>query len=190
MSLVGCTSSSCHREKVLKPSLSPHCQAGEDDHAKKNPSYPWPHCQTWSYRTYQPSQTQLFLNTLMLPFDTQVCQEHQICLRFHRILKVILEMAFSAHFTQIWKLNWISMTIISKVAWKYIWCCHQIQRGTTVPYSGRKLCSESLKAWSRWPRWHVFPMQRICRARHIPLPHSLRQVKLAIVLVDFGKVFF
>ena len=45
----------------------------------------------------------LFLNHLMLPFDTQVCHEHQICLRCHRILKVILQMAFSAHRTQIWK---------------------------------------------------------------------------------------
>ena len=34
--------------------------------------------------------------------------------RFHRILKVILEMAFSAHCTQIWKWNRISMTIISR----------------------------------------------------------------------------
>ena len=50
---------------------------------------------------YQATQTPLFLNPLMLPFDTQVCHEHQICLRFHWMLKVILEMAFSAHCTQI-----------------------------------------------------------------------------------------
>ena len=76
----------------------------------------------------------------MLPFDTQVCHKCQICLRFHRILKVILEMAFSAHRTQIWKSNWISMTIISKVAWKCIWCCRQVQRCVTGP-PGVKLCS-------------------------------------------------
>ena len=49
----------------------------------------------------------------MLPFDTQVCHE---CLRFHWILKMILEKAFSSHCTRIWKLNRISLTIISKVA--------------------------------------------------------------------------
>ena len=31
---------------------------------------------------------------LMLPFDTQVCHERQICLRLHRMLKVILERPF------------------------------------------------------------------------------------------------
>ena len=49
----------------------------------------------------------------MSPFDTHVCHECQICLRFLRILKVILEMAFSTHCTQMWKLNGIRMTIIT-----------------------------------------------------------------------------
>ena len=40
------------------------------------------------------TQTPLLSNPLMSPFDTQVSHERQICLRFHRILKVILEMAF------------------------------------------------------------------------------------------------
>ena len=75
--------------------------------------HPWPRCQTRSYHAYQATQTPLFSNPWMLPFDTQLCQ---ICLRFHQILKLILEMAFSAHFSQIWKLNQISVTIISKVA--------------------------------------------------------------------------
>ena len=57
----------------------------------------------------------------------------------------IMKMAFSAHCTQIWKLNRISMTIISKVAWKCIWCSHQVQRCMTAPHSGRKLCSGTLK---------------------------------------------
>ena len=48
----------------------------------------------------------------MSPSDTQVCHECQICSRFHRILKVILEMDFSAHCTQIWKFNRISLTVL------------------------------------------------------------------------------
>ena len=68
----------------------------------------------------------------MSPFDTQVCHERQICLRFHRILKVILEMTFSAHCTLIWKLNRLSTTIISKVAWKSSWCCDQVQQCVTA----------------------------------------------------------
>ena len=65
----------------------------------KNSPHPWSRCQTRSYHPYQVTQTPLFSNTLMLPFDNQVCHECQICLRFHWILKVILEMAFSAHCT-------------------------------------------------------------------------------------------
>ena len=109
----------------------------EGCHVKRIPnpnSHPWAHCQTRSYRAYQAFQTPLFSNPLMLPFDAQVCNECQICLRFHRILKVILEMAFSAHCTQIWKLHRISMTIISEVARKCIWCCHRVQRCVTAPY--------------------------------------------------------
>ena len=61
----------------------------------------------------------------MSPFDTQVFRERQICFRFCWILKLILEMAFSAYCTQIWKLNRISMTIISKVSRKWTWCCQR-----------------------------------------------------------------
>ena len=50
--------------------------------------HPWPHCQTQSYHAYQATQTPLFSNPLMSPFDTKVCHECQICLRFHRILKM------------------------------------------------------------------------------------------------------
>ena len=112
----------------------------------KNSPHPWPHCQTQSYRSYQASQTPLFSNPLILRFDTQVCHEHQICLRFHRILKVILEIAFSTHCTQIWKLNQISLTIISKVAWKYFWCCHWVRQCVTAPHSGGKIVQWSVKA--------------------------------------------
>ena len=50
---------------------------------------PRPHSQTQSYRAYQATQIPLFSNPLMLPFDTQVCHEHLICLRFHWILYFI-----------------------------------------------------------------------------------------------------
>ena len=82
---------------------------------EKYSPHPWPRSQTRSYCTDQATQTPLFSNPLMLPFDTQVCHERQICLRFHQLLKVILEMAFSAHCTSIWKLNQISRTSTSKV---------------------------------------------------------------------------
>ena len=81
----------------------------------------------------------------MLPFDTQECHERLICLRFHRILKMILEMAFSAHCTQIWKLSRIYMTNFSKVARKCIWCCHRAQRCMTTPYSGEN-CAVGLES--------------------------------------------
>ena len=97
----------------------------------------------------------------MSPFDTQVYHEHQICLRFHRILKVILEMAFSAHCTPIWKVNRISTTIINKVTRKCIWCCHRVQRCVTSPGFGVKLCSG---AWKRGPDSHV-GTSSLCQAR-------------------------
>ena len=99
------------------------------------------------------------LNPIVLePFDVTLWysgvqyHEHQICLRFHRILKVILEMAFSSHCTPIWKLNRISTTIINKVTRKCIWCCHRVQRCVTSPGFGVKLCSG---AWKRGPDSHV-----------------------------------
>ena len=95
--------------------------------------HPWSRCQSWSHRAYQVTQTPLFSNTLMLPFDNQVCHEYQICIRFQWILKVILEMAFSAHCTWIWKLNRISMIIINKVARKCICCCHRVHQCLTAP---------------------------------------------------------
>ena len=79
---------------------------------------PWPPCQTQFYRVYQATQTPLFSNPLKSSFDTQVYHERQICSKFHQIFRVILEMAFSAHCTQIWKLIRISMIIINKVARK------------------------------------------------------------------------
>ena len=68
-----------------------------------------------------------------------VCHECQNCLRFHQILKMILEIAFSAHCTQICKFNQICMTIISKVARKCIWCWGQIQRCVTTPHWAHRL---------------------------------------------------
>ena len=115
----------------------------------KNFPHPWLHCQTRSYRAYRATKTPLFSNPLMSPFDTQVYHEHQICLRFHRILKVILEMAFSAHCTPIWKLNRISTTIINRVTRKCIWCCHRAQRCMTSPWLWGKIVQWSVKVWSR-----------------------------------------
>ena len=43
----------------------------------------------------------LFSNPLMSPFDTQVCHERQICLRFHQILKVILKWLFGTLHTDL-----------------------------------------------------------------------------------------
>ena len=101
------------------------------------------------------SETLLFSNPLMSPFDSEVCHECEICWRFHGILKVILEMAFLAHCTQIRKLNRISMTIISKVAWKCIWCCGQVQHAWWLPTEladGGILCSV---AWKRGQDSHA-----------------------------------
>ena len=50
------------------------------------------------------------------------------------------------------KLNRISVTIISKVARKCIWCCARVQRCVTAPYSGGKLCSG---AWKHGQNSHV-----------------------------------
>ena len=136
---------------LLKPPQGPHLIWGGWP-PEKNFSHPWPCCQTRFYFVYQATQTPLFLNPLMSPFDTQVYHKRQICLRFHWILRVILEMAFSAHCTSNWKLNQISMTIINKVARKCIWCCHRIHWCVTVPYSGVKLCSG---AWKHGQDSHV-----------------------------------
>ena len=68
----------------------------------RSPPPLWSRCQSRSYRAYQVTQTPLFSERLRLPFDNQVCHACQICLRFHWILKVILEMSFSAHCTSIW----------------------------------------------------------------------------------------
>ena len=116
---------------------------------KKYSPHPWPRSQTRSYRAYQDTQTPLFSNPLMLPFDTQVCHKWQICLRFHQIIKVILEMAFSAHCTLNWKLNRIFRTGISKVAQKCTWCC---ERCMTAPHWARRWCKLvqwCMKAWLR-----------------------------------------
>ena len=71
-----------------------------------------------------------------------LCNECQICLRFHWILKVILEMAFLEHCTKIWKLNRISMTILIKVARKCICCCRRVHQCMTAPILGGKCAVE------------------------------------------------
>ena len=142
-----CRTMSKHRENspVTQTTTQPTLLTWGGGPWKKNSLQPWPCSQTQSYCTYQATQTPLFSNLLMLPFDTHVCHLRQIYLRFHWILKVILEMAFSAHCTNIWKLDLISMTIISKVARKFFWCYHQVQWFVTAFHSGGKLCSETLK---------------------------------------------
>ena len=116
---------------------------------KKIFPHPWPRSETWSYRAYRATQTPLFLNPLMLlPFDTQVCHERQICLRFHWILKVNL----SAHCTSIWKLNRISRTSNNKIAQKCIWCCSRVQWCVTDLAGGVKLYSG---AWNRGQDSHT-----------------------------------
>ena len=144
----------CHREISLVTHTTPEptLLSWGGWHCEKNSFHLRPHCQTRSNRAYQATQTPLSSDSLMLPFDTQVCHECQICLRLHRILEVILEMAFSALCTQIWKLNRISMSIINKIGWKCIWCCHRVQRCLMAAYSGGKLCSG---AWKHGQDSHV-----------------------------------
>ena len=111
----------------------------------------------------QATKTLLFSNPLMSLFETQMCHERQICLKVYRILKVILENGFSAHCTQIWKLNLISMTIISKVARKCIWCCGRIRRCVTAPHWARRwgnIVQWGMKARSRQPCRRVLPMRQ------------------------------
>ena len=147
---------------------------------RKKIPHPWPHSQTGSYHAYQATQTPLFSNPLMLLFDTQVCHKREIYLRFHQILKVILEMAFSAHCTQVWKLNQISMTIISKVACKCIWYCYRGQWCVTVTYSGGKLCSGAWKRGQDKPRRHVLPMDVFFWVQSLICLHNCTQCKLIV----------
>ena len=93
-------------------------------------------------------------------YCTYQATQTPLCSRFHWILKVILEMAFSAHCSKIWKLNQISMTIISKFAWKCIWCCHRVQQCVVVSYS-EEIVQWGLKTWSRKQRWHVLSMKQL-----------------------------
>ena len=115
--------------------------------------HPWPRSQTRSYRAYHATQAPLFSRLLMLPLDTEVCCESQICLRFHGIFRnVILEMTFSAHCTSIWKSNPIPRSVISKVVQKCIWCCGRVQRCVTASHWARrwgKIVLWCMKAWSR-----------------------------------------
>ena len=67
------------------------------------------------------------------------------CLFNHLFRRRSKKWLFSAHCTQIWKLNRISVIIISKVAWKCIGCWHWVQRCVTAPHRGGQLCSEALK---------------------------------------------
>ena len=75
-------------------------------------------------------------------------------------------MAFSAHCTQMWKLNRISRTIISKVALKCIWCCHRVQRCVTASCSEGKLCSG---AWRHGQDSHVGMFSLWCDSRQYQL---------------------
>ena len=122
----------------------------------------------------------------MSPFDTQVYHEHQICLRFHQILKVILEMAFSAHCTPIWKLNRISTTIINKVTRKCIWCCHRAQRCVTSPGFGVKLCSG---AWKRGPDSHVGTFS-LCAKFFVLIFYCTFHEILLLLIVEGGAINF
>ena len=80
---------------LLKPNRDRTVNMGRMTTLKKKSPHPWPRSKTRSYRAYQATQTPLFSNTLMLPFDTQVCHEYQICFTFRWIMKVILEITFS-----------------------------------------------------------------------------------------------
>ena len=66
---------------------------------------------------------------------TQACHECKICSGFHRIWKIIVEMAFSAHFILIWKLNRICSTSIIKVVPKCIWKPHVLAWGLSSTYT-------------------------------------------------------
>ena len=69
-----------------------------------------------THHTYQATQTPLFSNPLMyVTLWYPGVPRTPNLFKISRTLKVILEMNFSAHCTQIWKWNRISMTIISKV---------------------------------------------------------------------------
>ena len=90
---------------------------------------------------------------VLKPFHViMVYHECQISSRFHQILKVILEMAFSAHYSSIWKLNWISRTSINKFAQKCIWCCSRVQGCLVAPHWAHgwgNIVQWGMKAWSR-----------------------------------------
>ena len=84
-------------------------------------------------------------NPLMLPFDTQVCHECQICLRFNRILKVILEIAFqhiAQRFEGLIEFLWSLLAKLDENAFDAaIWSSNTWWH-TTV---GGKLCSGAWK---------------------------------------------
>ena len=96
---------------------------------------PWSCCQTRSYHAYLATQTPLSLE----PFDTLW---YSGVPWMPNLLKISLDIesdfrnAFTAHCTQIWMLNRISITIISQVARKCICCCHRVHRCVTVPPVG------------------------------------------------------
>ena len=70
-------------------------------------------------------------------------------------MEIILEMAFSAHCTSIWKFNGISRTSMSKVAPKCIWCCGWVQWCATVPHSTGRCRKIVQWAWNCDPDGHV-----------------------------------
>ena len=80
---------------------------------------------------------------MMLPFDTQVCHEGQICLRFHQILNVILEMTFSVE-------SWIEflapvLAKLRKIAFDAVAGSSDAWRLPTEFAGGVKLCSGAWK---------------------------------------------
>ena len=86
---------------------------------------------------------------LMLPFDTQVCHERQICLRFlWPLLAKLHENAFNA-------------ATGSSHDWRR-------------PTLGN--CAVALKTWSRLPRRHIIPMIWKCVNVHVygVLPHNFK----------------
>ena len=101
-------------------------------------------------------QTPMFSNPLMLPFNTQVCHQCQMCLRFNWILKVNRFWPFQliAHRFESWiEFLWPLLTKLHEFKCIYNWCYHWVQRCVMAPYQGGwKLCSG---AWKRGRVSHV-----------------------------------
>ena len=117
-----------------EPPPTPHPPPPPPPHPHPPPLPPATLPNAVSSRLAGHSDPPLFSNPLTLSLDIQVCHECPSCSRFHWLLKVTLDMCFSAQCTKFLKLNRIYMTIISKVAWKCIWCGHRVQWCVTAPH--------------------------------------------------------